>query len=246
MKETHTLPQHIAIIMDGNGRWAKKRCLPRVAGHKAGLETARNIIEHCIKKKIKVVSLFVFSSENWQRPEEEVSYLMNLFITALKREAKKLHEQGVQFRVIGDQTRFDEKLRIQIKETEKLTADNKRLTLLLAANYGGQWDITQAFSRLAKEIEASTLKSNDITPKLIEKYLSFPDLPHPDLFIRTSGEMRISNFMLWQLSYAELYFTEVLWPDFDENELDQALLWYATKERRFGLTSEQLTEDSHA
>ena len=240
LKEKQTLPSHIAIIMDGNGRWAKRRKLPRMAGHKAGLETARRVIEHCVKKKIKVVSLFVFSSENWRRPKEEVSYLMNLFVTALKREAKKLNEQDVRFRVIGDHSRFDEKLRNQIKETEKFTEKNKGLTLLLAANYGGQWDITQAFSALFKKIEMQQLKSEGITPELIESHLSFPDLPHPDLFIRTSGEMRISNFMLWQLSYAELYFTDTLWPDFDENELEKALCWYAAIERRFGLTSEQL------
>ena len=243
---TPRLPHHVAIIMDGNGRWAKQRHLPRVAGHKAGLEAARHIVEACAKKKIEVLTLFVFSSENWRRPHEEVSYLMQLFITMLKRDAKKLHEQNVQLRVIGDLSRFDEKLQKQIIKTEKLTAKNTGLKLLLAANYGGQWDVTQAVQQVAKEVQKGTISATDISPDLIQQKLSFADLPDPDLFIRTSGEMRISNFMLWQLAYTELYFTEVFWPDFSVEELEKALQFFANRERRFGLTSEQLDEEKHA
>ena len=237
--EFQILPRHIAIIMDGNGRWAKKKHLPRLAGHKAGIEAVRQTIKRCVEKKIAVLTLFAFSSENWRRPQEEVSYLMQLFITALKNEADKLHEQNIQLRVIGDRTRFDEKLRHQIAAVEQLTVNNTGLKLLLATNYGGQWDIMQAMRRIAVDIEKGTLQSTSITDQLISSYLSFADLPDPDLFIRTSGELRISNFILWQLAYTELYFTDILWPDFNADELDKALAFFAERERRFGCTSEQ-------
>jgi undecaprenyl diphosphate synthase len=240
------LPRHIAIIMDGNGRWAKKRNSPRIAGHKAGLKAARQIVECAVKSKIEVLSLFVFSSENWRRPQDEVSYLMHLFITILQRDAKKLHEQNVQLRVIGDHTRFDKKLQAQIKKVEQLTANNTGLKLLLCANYGGQWDITQAVQTIAMQVEKNQLAACEITAETIQQHLSFADLPDPDLFIRTSGEMRISNFMLWQLAYAELYFSDVYWPDFNEEEFNQALDFYQRRERRFGYTGEQLKEKSHA
>lgn len=241
------LPRHVAIIMDGNGRWAKKRHLPRVAGHKAGLEAARQVVESCIKKKIEVVTLFIFSSENWRRPPDEVNYLMNLFITMLQRDAYKLHEQNVQLRIIGDCSRFDEKLRKHIVEVEKLTANNTGLKLLLAANYGGQWDILEATRKIALEVEKGSLKPSEITSELIQKNLSFADLPDPDLFIRTSGELRISNFILWQLAYTEMYFTDVFWPDFNANELQKAFDFFTNRERRFGYTSDQLKqEDGHA
>lgn len=236
------LPRHIAIIMDGNGRWAKDRHYPRAAGHKAGLKAARRVVELCVKKKIEVLTLFVFSSENWQRPKDEVRFLMNLFVTVLKKDAKKLHEQNVQLRVIGDRSRFEEKLQKQIIEVEQLTANNTGLKLLLAANYGGQWDITQAVKKIALAIEAKQLLPEEITPQLIQNHLSFSDCPDPDLFVRTGGEVRISNFMLWQLAYTELYFTPANWPDFDEAELDKALQGYQYRERRFGLTSEQLSQ----
>lgn len=236
------LPQHVAIIMDGNGRWAKQRHLPRVAGHKAGLDAARKVVEHCVNKKIEVLTLFVFSSENWQRPREEVNYLMDLFARMLQRDAKKLHEQNVQLRVIGDRSRFSHTLQKHIHNVESLTAHNKGLKLVLAVNYGGQWDITQAVKKLV-----NNLQSNDeITAEVIKMHLSFADLPDPDLFIRTSGEMRISNFMLWQLAYSELYFTSVYWPDFDKMELEKAFAFYASRERRFGYTGEQLKEEKHA
>lgn len=241
------LPQHIAIIMDGNGRWAKKRFLPRVAGHRAGVESARQIVKCCAKKKIKVLSLFAFSSENWRRPAQEVSSLMEIFMTGLEREVPMLHENHVQLRFIGDRSRFSEKLCKKISEVESLTRHNNGMVLMIAADYGGQWDICQAVKNLAQEVEAGNLSSANITSDLISSKLSFADLPDPDLFIRTSGELRISNFMLWQLAYSELYFTSILWPDFDENEFEKALTHYAYRERRFGFSSEQLKEqDKHA
>jgi undecaprenyl diphosphate synthase len=236
------LPRHIAIIMDGNGRWAKQRRLPRVAGHKAGLEAAHKVVEHCIKQKLEVLTLFVFSSENWRRPEDEVSYLMHLFVTMLQRDANKLHEQNVQLRIIGDRSRFSETLQKHIAKVEKLTESNTGLKLLLAANYGGQWDITEAMRKIATDIRQGSISMDNVTTDTIKKYLSFADLPDPDLFIRTSGEMRISNFMLWQLAYSELYFTDVYWPDFNPSELDKALLFFSSRERRFGYISEQLKE----
>jgi undecaprenyl diphosphate synthase len=237
---TLTLPKHIAIIMDGNGRWAKKRFLPRLAGHRAGVEAVRTVIKHCVKRNIKILSLFAFSSENWRRPQDEVSYLMDLFLSSLEREVKLLHENNIQMRFIGDRNRFSEKLCKKILEVETLTSANTGMILLIAADYGGQWDICQAMQQLARSIEAGQLGSVDITPEIIASKLSFADLPDPDLFIRTSGELRISNFMLWQLAYSELYFTSTLWPDFDEKELDKALSQYANRERRFGFCSEQL------
>lgn len=240
------LPRHVAIIMDGNGRWAKQRHLPRVAGHKAGLEAAHKIVEYGVKKKLEILTLFVFSSENWRRPQDEVSYLMNLFVTMLQRDAKKLHEQNVQLRIIGDRSRFSETLQKHIAKVETLTANNTGLKLLLAANYGGQWDITEAMRKVALDVQRGDMCIDTLTTDSIKKYLSFADLPDPDLFIRTSGEMRISNFMLWQLAYSELYFTDVYWPDFDATELDKALMFFASRERRFGYISEQLKEEHYA
>jgi undecaprenyl diphosphate synthase len=239
MNASH-MPRHIAIIMDGNGRWAKKRHLPRIAGHKAGLQAAREIVESCIKKNIEVLTLFCFSSENWRRPPDEVSYLMDLFITILERDAKKLHEKNVHLRVIGDRARLNEKLLKQIQKVETLTANNTGLKLLLAVDYGGQWDITEAVRKIAARVRDQTLQEADIDANCIRQYLSFSDLPDPDLFIRTSGEIRISNFLLWQLAYTELYFTNIFWPDFNTEELDKALIYFADRERRFGFTGEQL------
>lgn len=232
------LPQHIAIIMDGNGRWAKQRFLPRVAGHRSGVETVREVIKCCVKRNIKVLSLFAFSSENWRRPSQEVGYLMELFFSALEREVRTLHENKVRMRFIGDRGRFSDRLCQKIAEVEALTQENPGLTLIIAADYGGQWDICQAVKKLTQAVEAGTLSSSDISPEKIASQLSFADLPDPDLFIRTSGELRISNFMLWQLAYSELYFTDTLWPDFNEAEFDKALAQYAQRERRFGHSSE--------
>ncbi len=237
-----SLPQHIAIIMDGNGRWAKKRFMPRIIGHRAGVEATRNIIKQCAKKKIKVLTLFAFSSENWRRPDQEVGFLMDLFLASLECEIAELHQNNVQMRFIGERSRFNEKLLAKINEVEQLTRDNTGLVLIIAADYGGQWDICQATRTLAQAVAVGQLKSVEITPEKIAQHLSFADLPDPDLFIRTSGEIRISNFMLWQLAYAELYFTPVLWPDFDAAEFEKALMHFADRERRYGYSGEQIQE----
>jgi undecaprenyl diphosphate synthase len=237
--ETRDIPRHIAIIMDGNGRWAKKRLLPRVAGHRRGVETVRAVIRGCISRGIEHLTLFAFSSENWRRPPEEVSLLMQLFVVALEQEVAKLHENEVRFRVIGDISRFDARLRELVEQGERLTANNTRLTLTIAANYGGRWDILQAANRMLRERPelAQGFAEDDLVP-----YLCLADLPEPDLFIRTGGEKRISNFLLWQLAYTELYFTDTLWPDFDEQAFDAAIASFRARERRFGRTSEQLQE----
>ena len=240
LPEESPLPRHVAIIMDGNGRWARRRHLPRTAGHQAGVTAVRKTVEHCAKCGIGVLTLFAFSSENWRRPAEEVSVLMRLFEMTLSRETSRLHENGIRLRVIGDRSAFSANLQARIAEAEALTADNDRMTLLIAANYGGRWDITQAARRLARQVAEGRLDPDEIDESKLAAYLSFADLPEPDLFIRTGGELRISNFLLWQLAYTELYFTDVLWPDFDEAELDKALAEYARRERRFGHTSEQL------
>jgi len=240
------LPKHIAIIMDGNGRWAKKRFMPRVLGHRAGVDAARKIVKCCAQKKIAALTLFAFSSENWQRPEEEVSFLMELFLSSLEHEVKSLHENNVRVRFIGNRSRFHSALCQKMTEVEQLTGHNSGLTLVIAIDYGGQWDITQSVQQIARDIEAGRITSADVTSKLISEKLSFSDLPDPDLFIRTSGELRISNFMLWQLAYSELYFTDILWPDFNEIELDNALHHFAKRERRFGFSSEQLTDSLYA
>lgn len=242
MKPATSLPQHIAVIMDGNGRWAKKRFLPRVAGHRAGVDAARRIVRNCAMRGIKVLTLFAFSSENWRRPADEVNHLMELFMSGLEREAPDMHKNKIRLRFIGDRTRFSTTLTAKIHEVESLTSNNTGMTLLIAADYGGQWDITQAAKQLAADVAAGKMQAADITQEHIAAKLSFADLPDPDLFIRTSGEMRISNFILWQLAYAELYFTNVLWPDFGDKELDAALAHFTQRERRFGYSSEQLQE----
>jgi undecaprenyl diphosphate synthase len=234
------LPRHIAIIMDGNGRWAKKRFLPRTAGHRAGVTAVRKVVEDCAQKGIEALTLFAFSSENWRRPPQEVSVLMGLFLTTLERETDKLHENNVRLRVVGHRAAFAQDLQDRIAAAENLTKENTGLNLVIAANYGGRWDILQATRRLAEEVAAGALSPDEITGELLEARLSLADLPEPDLFIRTGGEQRISNFLLWQLAYTELYFTPTLWPDFDENALEQALAAYASRQRRFGYTSEQL------
>lgn len=239
---TLNMPRHIAIVMDGNGRWAKQRYMPRIAGHRAGVEAARAVVKNCAKKNIQVLSLFAFSSENWHRPQAEVNYLMRLFLAGLEREVAMLSEYNVQLRFIGDRSRFNKRLLKKIHEVEKSTAKNSGMILIIAADYGGQWDIGQAMRRIAVDIENGKIKSTDITIELINSKLSFADLPNPDLFIRTSGELRISNFMLWQLAYAELYFTPTLWPDFDEEVLNNALTHYASRERRYGYVSEQVKQ----
>lgn len=240
------IPRHVAIIMDGNGRWARKRHLPRVAGHRVGLEAVRKTIKQCISSGIEALTLFAFSSENWRRPKEEVGLLMNLFMTALDSEVKKLHKNGVRLRVIGDVSAFAPELQKRIAESEALTQGNTGLALNIAANYGGRWDISRVCRDLAEEVASGRLQSDAITPELIQQHLSLSDLPEPDLFIRTGGEQRISNFLLWQLAYTELYFTELLWPDFDENAMSDALASYAGRQRRFGRTGEQVEQSENA
>ena len=231
-------PRHVAIIMDGNGRWAKRAHLPRFAGHQRGVEAVRVAIKACVDRGVEYLTLFAFSSENWRRPAEEVALLMELFTGALTKEVVKLHRNGVRLRVVGDLDRFNVRIQTLISEAERMTAGNERLTLTIAANYGGRWDMLQALSRLAREkpdIARSGINEGDLAP-----YLSMSYAPEPDLFIRTGGEHRISNFLLWQLAYTELYFTDALWPDFDASALDEAITWYRGRERRFGRTSEQV------
>ncbi len=232
------IPQHIAVIMDGNGRWARKRFLPRVAGHKRGVEIVRDLVKQCAQMDVKFLTLFAFSSENWRRPDDEVSFLMGLFMDALKREVVKLHENNIRLILIGDRSRFNAELVAQIEASEQLTAKNTGLTLSIAANYGGRWDILQATNQMVKAFPS---KQGDFTEEDIAPYLSMHYATEPDLFIRTGGEKRVSNFLLWQLAYTELYFTDTLWPDFDSKAFAAAISSYQQRERRFGRTSEQLT-----
>ena len=237
-----SLPRHVAIIMDGNNRWAKRNGLPGISGHKAGKEAVRKVVEGCVRKGVEVLTLFAFSSENWRRPKDEVSALMELFLIALKNEVKKLHKNNVRLKVIGDVTAFNSKLQKYISESEQLTANNTGLTLVIAANYGGQWDIVQATKILAEKVKTGEMLPEDITETAIAENLSTAGLPFPDLCIRTAGEQRISNFLLWQLAYTEFYFTNVLWPDFDESVLETAFTSYSHRVRRFGKTDDQLTQ----
>jgi len=234
------LPQHVAVVMDGNGRWAKKRFLPRTAGHRAGVKATRRLVELCSIKGITALTLFAFSSENWNRPEQEVSSLMSLFLSTLNSELNKLHEKGVCIRFIGDRTRFSENLQAGIASAEKKTAANTQLKLNIAANYGGRWDIVNAALKLSRKLADGDISESQITEQAFTRELCLVDLPEPDLFIRTGGEQRISNFLLWQIAYTELFFTDTLWPEFDDAAFDEALEWYATRQRRFGKTGDQL------
>lgn len=235
--ESAEIPHHIAVIMDGNGRWARKRFLPRVAGHKRGVEIVRDLVKQCALMDVKFLTLFAFSSENWRRPDDEVSFLMGLFMDALKREVVKLHDNNIRLVLIGDRTRFSAELVAQIEASEQLTANNTGLTLSIAANYGGRWDVLQATNRMVKALPA---KQGIFTEDDIAPYLSMHYATEPDLFIRTGGEKRVSNFLLWQLAYTEFYFTDTLWPDFDAKAFNDAISSYQKRERRFGRTSEQL------
>jgi undecaprenyl diphosphate synthase len=233
-------PRHIAIIMDGNGRWATKRYLPRVAGHVKGVASVKRVIEACNDRGIQFLTLFAFSSENWRRPEEEVSLLMRLFVTALKREVAKMHANNIRLKVVGDLSRFDAKLQDMIASAEQQTAGNGGLTVTVCANYGGRWDIMQAVNKLIVAAPGvSNFSETDLAPHLAMAYA-----PEPDLFIRTGGEERISNFILWQLAYTELYFTDTYWPDFNLDSLELAIASYQQRERRFGRTGAQLAEKS--
>ncbi|CAK0755899.1 ditrans,polycis-undecaprenyl-diphosphate synthase ((2E,6E)-farnesyl-diphosphate specific) [Gammaproteobacteria bacterium] len=234
------LPRHVAIIMDGNGRWASRRHLPRFAGHRAGVGRVTEMVRVCNQRGIQVLTLFAFSSENWRRPAQEVSLLMELFITTLRREVQELHRNNVQLRIIGARTAFPERLQKQIRIAEERTAANTGLVLAIAANYGGRWDIAETARRLAERVAAGQIIPADITPDYFGREICLGEFPEPDLFIRTGSEQRISNFLLWQVAYSELYFTDTLWPDFDEASLDEALRWFGSRQRRFGRTSEQI------
>jgi undecaprenyl diphosphate synthase len=237
------VPQHIAIIMDGNGRWAKQRFMPRVAGHQRGVETVREVVKACREMGVQYLTLFAFSSENWRRPADEVSFLMQLFLKMLQREVVKLHANNIRVKVIGDRSRFDASLNEYITQAEQLTVANTGMTLTIAANYGGRWDIMQATQALWR---AHPELSGEFSEDQLEPYLSMHYAPEPDLFIRTGGEQRVSNFLLWQCAYTELYFTDTLWPAFDRAALESAIASYQKRERRFGRTSDQLKEISNA
>lgn len=235
------VPQHVAIIMDGNGRWAKEKGKIRTFGHKAGVKAVRASVTYALKNNIKVLTLFAFSSENWNRPAEEVRMLMELFKVVLSSEVKKLHKNNVRLKVIGDTRRFDSKLVIKIAEAEAMTAGNDGLTINIAANYGGRWDIVNAAKKLLEQVKAGQLDSQDIDESVFERFTCVADLPQLDLLIRTGGERRISNFLLWQVAYAELYFTDTYWPDFDEQAFQTAVDDFAERQRRYGMISEQVS-----
>ncbi len=237
---TSATPEHVAIIMDGNGRWASQRFLPRTAGHAKGVQSVRRAVETCGNAGVRYLTLFAFSSENWRRPADEVSLLMRLFVQALEREVSRLQEQGVRLRVVGDLSPFEPKLQELILQAQDSTAQNDALHLTIAANYGGRWDILQATRRMLAAHPELAAQPEQLDEQLLSNYLSMAWAPEPDLFIRTGGEQRISNFLIWQLAYTELFFTDCYWPDFDDAELRQAFDWYSTRERRFGRTSAQV------
>ena len=238
------VPKHIAIIMDGNGRWAQKRLLPRFAGHKRGVDAVRACVRACVERGVEFLTLFAFSSENWRRPPDEVSLLMRLFCTVLERDVENLHKEGIRLKIIGDTSAFDETLQTLIQQAQTKTANNKRLTLTIAANYGGRWDILQATRAMLAHKPELKNDTSLISESALTPHLSMSYAPEPELFIRTGGEQRISNFLLWQLAYTELYFTDRFWPDFGSAALDEAISSYQQRERRFGRTSEQVQAGS--
>ncbi len=241
LKTFPKLPKHVAVIMDGNNRWAKSRRLPSLAGHKAGVDAVRAVVDGCARYGVESLTLFAFSSENWQRPPKEVEALMGLFMTYLKKEAKKLKSEGVRLRVIGRRDRFSDRIQKSIVEAEAI-ADEGDTTLVIAADYGGQWDMANAARKIAEQVAQGTLKPEQVDDELVQKHISLSDLPAPDLLIRTGGETRISNFLLWQAAYSELYFSDCLWPDFNEVQLDKAVEEFYGRQRRFGKTTEQILQ----
>ncbi len=245
MKSDSEIPAHIAIVMDGNGRWATGRNRPRSMGHKAGLKSLRSVIEHCGNLGVKILTVFAFSSENWSRPQQEVSRLMDLFMRALDREARELHENNVRIQFIGDIGAFSPALQKKIHRVHAQTANNTRMTFNVAVNYGGRWDIVQATRKLAEECSLGLIKAEDINEEMLANRICLHESEDPDLLIRTGGEMRISNFLLWQSAYTELHFTPTLWPDFGPENLDQAIAAYQARERRFGMTGEQVRKSTH-
>lgn len=234
------LPRHVAIVMDGNGRWAQQRGLPRHAGHRAGVKTVREIVERSAQVGVDYLTLFAFSSENWRRPPQEVGMLMQLFLASLRSEVKRLHRSNIRVCFVGDQSAFDAKLQAGIRDAEVLTGGNTGLTLIIAANYGGRWDIAQAARRLAEEVAQGRIEATAISPEAVAARLELAGCPDPDLLIRTGGEQRISNFLIWHLAYTELYFSDLLWPDFGGEHFDSALRWFSGRQRRFGRTGEQV------
>ena len=233
-------PKHIAIIMDGNGRWAKAKGLMRTLGHKKGMDCVRSTVEACSEKNIQALTLFAFSTENWRRPEEEVGYLMGLFLAMMRNEVGRLHKNNVVLRIIGDRSRFSDKLQKAMSDAEELTKDNTGLSLNIAANYGGRLDITEATRILCRRVANGELDPEDVTADMLQAELSLHYLPEPDLLIRTGGEKRVSNFLLWQLAYGEFYFTDSYWPDFDKQALDKAIISFSSRQRRFGKTGDQI------
>lgn len=240
------LPVHVAIIMDGNGRWAHQRGLPRIAGHKAGVSSLREIVKSCAALGIKALTVYAFSTENWKRPLTEVSRLLKLFMTSLRKEIAELNKNNIRLRFIGNHRAFPASLRDAIEKAQDMTRNNSGLQFIVAVNYGGRWDITHALCMMAEKIRSGELEVRDINEGLLGAYIALSDLPPPDLFIRTGGERRISNFLLWQLAYTELYFTDCLWPDFGPDQFAAALDWFAGRERRFGQTSAQLQQAGRA
>ncbi len=240
------LPRHIAVIMDGNGRWALRRGLPREVGHRAGVKALRKVVEYTARIGVEVLTVFAFSSENWSRPRREVELLMELFLTSLRNEVDDLHKNNIRLTLVGDRTGFPEKLSELISAAEARTSDNTGMIVVVAANYGGRWDIIQACRRIAEEVSSGNLVPSMIDEHLLHRYLAIPDLPEPDLFIRTGGEQRLSNFLLWHCAYSELYFCDLLWPDFAEQDLQNALVWFAKRQRRFGRTDEQIRQTEGA
>ncbi len=242
LDENKKIPQHIAIIMDGNGRWAQAQGKGRIAGHKAGVDSVRAVVKGARKAQVKALTLFAFSSENWQRPEKEVTVLMDLFLYVLTKEVKRLHKNNIRFQVIGDLSRFSDKLQKSIKKSEELTGENTGLILSVAANYGGRWDIANAAKLLASQVKNNEISLDDINEHSLHEHTCLAELPPLDLLIRTGGDYRISNFLLWQAAYAEFYFTEILWPDFNEDEFEKAINVFDQRERRFGKTGEQVKQ----
>ena len=240
------IPQHVAIVMDGNGRWAEAKGLPRVEGHRAGVEAIRGIVKVCPQKNISTLSVFAFGQENWARPVEEVNFLMDLFLQSLESEISELHQEGVRLRFIGERAVLDDALQTRMQSSESLTKDNQTLHVNVAMNYSGRWDIIQATRQLLHRVEAGEISSDDINEAVFSEALSTSGLSEPDLFIRTSGERRISNFFLWQSAYSELYFTDVPWPEFTPEEFEKSLTWFASRERRYGKTSKQMIEEDDA
>lgn len=237
-----TIPRHVAIILDGNGRWAEKNRLPRIAGHRRGVIAVRNVVQACAVEGVEFLTLFVFSSENWRRPKTEVALLMSLFMTAMRKEIKRLHKNNVRIKFVGDRSAFSDTLQQHMVKAELMTQDNDGLTLLIAANYGGRWDILEATKTLASRLSNGEIKITDITEENFQACLGMGAWPDPDLFIRTGGEQRISNFLLWNLAYTELYFTDLLWPEFDKDALQLAFQSFRTRQRRFGMTGAQIRE----